>query len=174
MQGAGTASTPCLDRNRLVPWRIFEKFVANFYSLHLVDWKVKTQTPLQWHETDGSPYLPGMWPDIILLHKAGKQIIVMDTKFYRNTLSPGQWGGWSFHRDHLYQLYAYLRTQEGLSEAHRTATGVLLYPAVNRPLSERITMQGHRFCWETIDLTQPWQWIENRLLDLVANFAEGA
>jgi len=41
-------------------------------------------------------------------------------------------------------------------------------------VGERVVIQGHRFCWETIDLTPPWQRIEQRLLDLVANCAEEA
>jgi 5-methylcytosine-specific restriction enzyme subunit McrC len=67
----------------------------------------------------------------------------------------------------LYQLYAYLKSQEKISEAHRDAMGMLLYPAVQSRLSEKIELQDHVIRIESIDLTAPWQEIERQLLELV-------
>ena len=63
-----------------------------------------------------------------------------------------------------------LRSQEELSPQHRSATGVLLYPTVKHHLSEIRRIQGHTFRWETVDLTRPWQEIEEALLDLANSF----
>jgi hypothetical protein len=65
-------------------------------------------------------------------------------------------------------LYAYLSSQKQVSGEHQNVSGVLLYPAVNRKLSERIELQDHVIRIECIDLAAPWQDIEAYLLKLVA------
>lgn len=89
---------------------------------------------------------------------------ILDTKFTAGVLSTGQWGGLTFSRDHLFQIYAYVRSQEHLSANHQTATGILLYPTVSHSVSETVEVQGHRICWRTIDLTLEWAEIEKNLL----------
>ena len=63
-------------------------------------------------------------------------------------------------------MYAYLKSQEHLSEAHRTASGILLYPAVQHKLSEEIKLQGHVIRIASLDLAAPWEEIERQLLEL--------
>ena len=63
---------------------------------------------------------------------------------------------------------AYLRSQEHVSDSHRSATGILLYPAVKYRLSESIELQNHEIHWETIDLSQRWEHIEADLLRIRA------
>ena len=72
-----------------------------------------------------------------------------------------------FKSENLYQLYAYLRTQEHLTKAHRAAEGLLLYPATTHDLTESIVVQGHRIRVATVDLSEKWENIEARLLALV-------
>jgi 5-methylcytosine-specific restriction enzyme subunit McrC len=64
-------------------------------------------------------------------------------------------------------MYAYLRTQEHLSESHNQATGILLYPTVDYNLSESIELENHIIRIESVDLTAPWQNIERELLNIV-------
>jgi hypothetical protein len=65
-------------------------------------------------------------------------------------------------------LYAYLKTQEHLSEKHARATGILLYPTVSKiHLAERISIQDQNFLVQTIDLSMPWQDIECKLIDTI-------
>jgi 5-methylcytosine-specific restriction enzyme subunit McrC len=72
-----------------------------------------------------------------------------------------------FHAANLYQLYAYLRTQEHRGPAYRDANGVLLYPVTNRSLDERMKVQGHEMRIRTVDLALPWMELERDLLRLV-------
>jgi hypothetical protein len=65
-------------------------------------------------------------------------------------------------------MYAYLRSQENVSETLRTASGILLYPTVQWHLSEQVEIQGHSIRLETVDLSQPWKAIEARLLELIS------
>jgi 5-methylcytosine-specific restriction enzyme subunit McrC len=82
-------------------------------------------------------------------------------------LIDNQWGKPLFDSAHMYQLYAYLKSQEHLSEAHHNATGILLYPSIQDKLSERVELQDHVIRFESVDLSAPWQEIERQLIELV-------
>lgn len=154
------------DHDALVLHSIYERFVANFYRIHLRGWTVSPQKRLEWHAKSANEHLPSMIPDLVLQEASGP-IIVLDTKFTPRSLIENRWGKPIYDPSHLYQLYAYLRSQEHLSEAHHTASGVLLYPAVQARLSERIELHEHLIRVECIDLRLPWQEIEAALLDLI-------
>ncbi|MCI0552548.1 MAG: hypothetical protein L0287_16480 [Anaerolineae bacterium] len=156
-----------LDRDALVLHNIYERFVANFFRLHLNGWIVTPQKRLEWHEKNTNPYLPSMIPDLVLQEKSSNQLIILDTKFTAHSLVENQWGREIFDSSHLYQLYAYLKSQEHISEAHRQAIGILLYPVVHKRFSERIELQDHVMRVECIDLTASWQDVERQLLELI-------
>ena len=166
-ESPGGHSLPAIDRDALVLHHVYERFVANFYRSHLDGWVVTPQKRLEWHEKYSNPYLPSMVPDLVLQEKSKSQLIVLDTKFTANSLTQNQWGKQIFDSSHLYQLYAYLKSQEHVSEPHRNASGILLYPAIHERFSERIELQDHVMRVECIDLTAPWQEIERQLLELV-------
>jgi 5-methylcytosine-specific restriction enzyme subunit McrC len=155
---------PAIDREALVMHQIYERFVANFYRIHLKDWTVRPQSRLSWHAKQDNPFLPFMQPDLILEEHDSGKILVLDTKFTAKHLIENQWGKQIYDSSHLYQMYAYLRSQEGASEQHSKATGILLYPAVGANLSETIELEEHRIRIECVDLTAPWQEIERQLL----------
>ena len=166
---AGEHPLPAMQREALVLYHIYERFVANFYRIQLDAWTVTPQKRLEWHETPAeSPYLPAMIPDLVLQEISSGRWIILDTKFTARSLVENQWGKPIFDSSHLYQLYAYLRSQEHVSERHRKATGILLYPAVHHKLSERIELQDHVIRVESLDLAAPWPEIERHLLALVA------
>ena len=168
-EGHATAIVPLIDRELLVLYKVYERFVANFYRLHLKGWEVSAQKRLEWHAAEANERLPLMIPDIVLQEKpAGSgRMIVLDTKFTAKSLEENQWGKAVFDSSHLYQLYAYLKSQEHLSAAHRTAVGILLYPAVKNKFSERVKLQDQIIRLESVDLAAPWQEIERQLMELV-------
>lgn len=164
-----TALAPEIDRELLVLYRVYERFVANFYRLHLRDWNVSAQKRLEWHAAEANDRLPLMIPDILLQEKSSGRMIVLDTKFTAESLIENRWGKAVFDSAHLYQLYAYLKSQEYLSQAHRTATGILLYPAVKERFSERVKLQDQVLRIESLDLAAPWPEVEGQLLDLISS-----
>jgi 5-methylcytosine-specific restriction enzyme subunit McrC len=164
---AGRHAAPDIDRDALVLHEIYERFVANFYRIHLKSFTVKAQSRLSWHAKQNNPYLPSMQPDLILQNKQSGEIIVLDTKFTSRSLVDNEWGKRIFDSSHLYQLYTYLSSQKHVSGEHETASGILLYPAVDYKLSERIELQDHVIRIICVDLAAPWQGIERQLLDLV-------
>jgi 5-methylcytosine-specific restriction enzyme subunit McrC len=167
-QASETRNLPSVDHDALILHHIYERFVANFYRLHLKGWEVSPQKVMGWHEKNEVRHLPSMRPDLFLRETSSARIIILDTKFTAQSLKENPWGGKGFDSTHLYQLYAYLKTQEHLSESHAQAAGILLYPTVNDVhLSERIELQGHTLRIESVDLTMPWQKIEKHLLEMV-------
>jgi len=167
IEQTGQLGLPTLDRDVLVMHSIYERFVANFYRIHLQDWKVRAQSRLSWHAKRDNPYLPAMQPDLLLEDLVSGNILILDTKFTAKNLIENQWGKQVFDSSHLYQIYAYLKSQEHLSEGHGKASGILLYPAVGKHVSERIELEEHVIRIECVDLTAPWQAIERRLLEIV-------
>lgn len=168
-EDAGQVYVSQLERDRLVLHHLYESFVANFYRYHLRHWAVRPQTKLIWHEETPNPYLPNMRPDLRLEEASSGRIVILDTKFTAKSLKEDQWGKEMFASAHLYQIYAYLRTQEHLSDQHQQATGILLYPAIHDELSEKVELQAHQIRIECVNLAAPWQNIEQRLLDVIVD-----
>src|SRR5258706_1235706 len=158
---------PALDRDALILYNIYERFVANFYRIHLHGWNVVHQKQLDWHEKSKNNWMPSLRPDIILEETATRRMIILDTKFTAQNLITNPWGKRTFDSSHLYQMYAYLRTQEHLSEQHRKATGILLYPTVDHKLSENIELENHTVRIESVDQKSQWQDIEQELLNII-------
>jgi len=165
--GRSSSIVPVIDREEVVLYNVYERFVANFYRIHLKDWDVSAQKRLEWHAKESSERLPLMVPDLVLQERSTGRIMILDTKFTAHSLVENQWGKPVFDSSHLYQVYAYLKSQEHLSEAHGTASGILLYPAVAHRLSEQIKLQGHVIRIESVDLAAPWQEVEGQLLGLI-------
>ena len=164
---SGNSIVPLVDRELLVLYRVYERFVVNFFRVHLKGWEIHAQKRLEWHTPEPDDRLPFMMPDLLLQDRATGQLIILDTKFTVHSLVENQWGKPVYDSSHLYQMYAYLKSQEHLSEAHRHASGILLYPAVQSRLSEKIRLQGHVIRIESLDLAAPWEEIERQLTEML-------
>lgn len=54
---------------------------------------------------------------------------------------------------YLYQLYAYLRSQERVGDpASLISEGMLLHPQIGGAVNEEMMIQGHRMRFRTVDL----------------------
>lgn len=129
---------------------------------------VTKQKQFSWNAISQNQFLPFMYPDLVLEDKLSGRIVILDTKFTAHSTIKNQWGSEGFDSHHLYQLYTYLKTQEHVSEQHRRAVGILLYPSVNQSdISETINFQDQTIRVVTVDLTKAWLDIEQRLKDLI-------
>ena len=154
---------------------IFEQFVANFCMIELQGrgWNVTSQTQQRWNETGsesiGDARLPTMRPDIVLAHRESGKIVVADTKWYRSVVSD-RFGTPTVHSSNLYQMYAYLASQDHRGTNHRAATGILLYAQTTKhDLDFRTKIDGHPFWVYTLDLMKNWEGIEADLRALVTD-----
>lgn len=151
--------------------RLFEKFVLNFYRLEQSDFK-PTSHKIQWdaqpvsdERTSDLDYLPEMETDITL--RSPEKTIVIDTKYYSETLVRKYGGSSKVHAGNLYQLNAYLMNLETRPGPDAQASGMLLYPDTSSAVDVRFEIRGHDVSIRTINLAQPWPQIHEDLLRLV-------
>ena len=105
-----------------------------------------------------------MKTDIWLEHPGQRRRIIIDTKF-SDIITRGRGGNPSLQSGHIYQIYAYLRSQENPGDPlSLTASGLLLHPAVNRTLDESADIQGHPIRFAALDLAAPAPRIRRQLL----------
>ncbi|MEL7974348.1 hypothetical protein AAG589_00670 [Isoptericola sp. F-RaC21] len=140
--------------------RLFEHAAFGFYRHRLspAGWKVSHGTRLKWQTSSPSPgisaILPGMQLDVVLdapmTPGESRRRIVIDTKFTSIT-KPGNFGAMTLRSGYVYQIYAYLMSQEGL-EPDVATEGLMLHPAVGEHVDEEVVVQGHRIRFATVDL----------------------
>lgn len=157
-------------RNEKAMAKLFESFVRNFYQKEQAEYKVSSpKIPWGVRELDTSDLglLPEMQTDIVLESKERK--IVIDTKYYSQTVATNRFGTNKFHSNNLYQVYSYLRNleEESTNKLNKEAEGVLLYPTVNQEYDHSYLMAGHRIRLVTVDLSRDWKYIANRLKSIV-------
>jgi 5-methylcytosine-specific restriction enzyme subunit McrC len=152
-------ATPLVAPNREEAWvrRLFEKAILGFARVDLepLGWSVRGSIPLEWQLSSASTQLgailPRMVTDIVIDPPDATRRLVIDTKF-TSILGVGRFGDASLKSGYLYQMYAYLRSQEGGDQRWNTSVGLFLHPAVGSQLYEYATIQGHTIIFATIDL----------------------
>lgn len=161
--------------DREITWirKLYEKGIAGFYQVALTPkgWRVGAGKTLNWPITGKSSgvdkILPSMRTDIILDHPESGRRIVIDTKF-NSVLSRGWYREKTLRSGYLYQIYAYLRSQEGNGDPlSESAAGLLLHPSVNETVNEFVLIQNHEIRFATVDLTGTAQEIREQLLQVL-------
>lgn len=94
--------------------------------------------------------------------------IVIDAKFYRETLTSRFGGSPKIRSGHLYQIQSYLTNMERSGGHDALAEGVLLYPSpTGEELRIELQLARHRVRVWSIDMSRPWRHVHNQLLELV-------
>ncbi len=156
-EDAGTTPLVAPDREEAWVRRLFEKAILGFARVDLepLGWSVRGSIPLEWRISSASAQLatilPRMVTDIVLDAPGAARRIVIDTKF-TSVLGTGRFGDASLKSGYLYQMYAYLRSQEGDDQRWNTAAGLFLHPAVGSQIFEHAVIQGHSIAFATVDL----------------------
>lgn len=165
---------PLLRPDREITWvrHLFEKAVGGFYDVTLSShgWRVQAGKCLNWLITEKTQgidrILPSMQTDIVLDHPSTGRRIVIDTKFTSIVT-----GGWfreeTLRSGYVYQIYTYLRSQDGNGDVFADhASGLLLHPSIDGDIDERVTIQGHAIRFATVNLAASPGEIRARLLQL--------
>ena len=152
--------------------RLFERAVGNALRIELLPhgWAVTQGKRLSWPIQAASQgiaaILPGMQTDIELNHKATGRRVVIDTKF-TEIFTASSYRDQILKSGYLYQLYAYLRSQEQPNDpVSLTAEGMLLHPQTGGAVDESMIVQGHRMRFKTIDLMDAPSRFETNLSEL--------
>lgn len=169
--GSNLLATP--DRDVYWVRRLYEKAVAGFYEVTLSDfgWSVQSGKHFQWqiesHSENLKSILPLMITDIILTNEKAGRRIVIDTKF-NSILTQGRFREGVLRNGYVYQIYAYLMSQEGKGDSLAdNATGLMLHPVVGDMLNEYVVMQNHEIRFATVDLRADAMTIRRQLLEVV-------
>ena len=167
---------PFLPERNDAHWirKLYEKAVAGFYEVALSDrgWRVKAGETISWpaeNKTSGIlEILPSMKTDIVLEHRGQGRRIVMDTKF-TSIITAGWRREHTLRSGYIYQIYAYLRSQEGGPKPFADVSeGILLHPSVGGEMvNESAVVQGHEIRFATVDLATGAKEIRRRLLHVV-------
>jgi 5-methylcytosine-specific restriction enzyme subunit McrC len=161
--------------DREVKWirKLYEKGVAGFYDVVLSGqgWRVDAGKTINWlidRKSAGiDKILPSMRTDITLDHLDTGRRIVIDTKF-NSVVTPGWYREETLRSGYIYQIYAYLRSQEGNGDPLAdNATGLLLHPSVGDMVDESVVIQGHEIRFATVDLGGPANEIRAQLLKVL-------
>ena len=155
----GTTALVGPDREEVWVRRLFERAVLGFARVELepLGWRVRGSVPLGWQVSAASSGLPAILPrmltDIVLDEPLNTRRIVIDTKF-TSILTRGRFGDTGLKSGYLYQMYTYIRSQEGLDRLWDTASGLFLHPAVEAALYENVLLQNHLVTFATVDLSR--------------------
>jgi len=107
-----------------------------------------------------------MRADIFIRNKPHTKTLVVDTKYYKETLQQ-YYGNRTIHSGNLYQITSYLRNLEARDSADNEAVGMLLYPVVQDNIRLNYGVSGHEVLIRTIDSSKDWAEIKRELLGLV-------
>ena len=158
------------DRDEVWARRLFEAAVGGFYQVVLPPrWSTQTGRLMRW-QVDASTsrlreLLPSMTADIVL--ESRDRRIIIDTKF-TSIVTPGHYRKETFRSGYLYQIYAYVRSQERPDDPRSLGTtGMLLHPSVRGNVYEAGVIQGHELRFATVDLAASSRTIRERLLQVV-------
>jgi 5-methylcytosine-specific restriction enzyme subunit McrC len=161
--------------DREITWvrRLYEKAVAGFFDVVLSPdgWCVDAGKTIGWlieKKTLGiDKILPSMRTDVVLDHHDSGRRIVIDTKF-TSIITRGWYREESLRSAYIYQIYAYLRSQEGKGDSlSANASGLLLHPSIHAMMDESVVIQGHEIRFATVDLGATAHEIRTQLLKVV-------
>src|SRR5947209_16057299 len=109
-----------------------------------------------------------MVTDIVLDPPRSGRRVLIDTKF-SSILRSRRFGGASLKSDYLYQMYAYVRSQEGLGFGSDETAGLFLHPAIDVTICEYAVVQGHSITFATVNLSASAAAIRSELRSILSS-----
>jgi len=146
--------------------QLFESFVRNFYRIEQNKYKIGREI-IKWQFTStdaDNQYLPQMETDITLQNENEK--IIIDAKFYRETMTV-YYDKEKIQSSNLYQLFSYLLNQHNEDKKTLNATGILLYPTIEKEYDLHFKYKNHNIHIRTINLNSNWKNISYRLKNII-------
>lgn len=153
---------------------IFERFAREFYRTKLPQaygpgiYVEPGHRVIRWQiegVEETHRLMPRMEADIWIerdMPQGSRHVIIMDAKCYRQALQ-----GRKVRPPHLYQLCSYManaRTYDG--RPFERISGCLLYPLTGGSLQEDVSLVGGKLHLRTVDLSAPWQSVEEQMMEI--------
>jgi 5-methylcytosine-specific restriction enzyme subunit McrC len=147
---------------------LYERFLREYYVFHHrelspgaknIDWDVDEPSLF-------SEQLPQMTTDITL--RRGGQTLIIDAKYYGQTLQERYAGKQTINSGNLYQILTYVKNED--RSPYGSVSGLLLYAHTDAEAQPDldVVIQGNRIGAQTLDLNQPWETIAARLEKVLA------
>ena len=121
-----------------------------------------TQSQIEWNlDDDVRTLLPRMKSDIMIEYK--KKTLIIDAKYYDASLQTNlRYGNKTIHSDNLYQIYAYVKNKDRLSD--KSVSGMLLYANTEGQNPDvDYMMDGNKISVKTLDLNCSFESVRNQL-----------
>lgn len=170
----GLLPTEASGTTKLTSWvsddamsTLYERFLRGYYSVHYPELSPGAST-VAWDYDDasalGAEQLPAMRTDISL--RRGKRTLIIDAKYYGQSMQVGMWGKATAHSAHLYQVLTYTKNADVNRDG--SVSGMLLYARTEAPQQPDldVVVQGNRIGARTIDLNQSWDLLRAQLDDV--------
>lgn len=152
---------------------LYERFLREYYTVHHPELSPRASA-VAWDYDDanalGTEQLPAMRTDVTL--RRGDRSLIIDAKYYSESMQVSRWGKETVHSAHLYQLLTYAKNADLNRDG--SVSGLLLYARTGAPTQPDldVVVQGNRIGARTLDLNRPWhdltaqleyivQWLEN-------------
>ncbi len=144
---------------------LYERFLREYYGFHHPELSPGAPT-IAWDLNQPSPFsgqLPEMHTDVTL--RGGGRTLIIDAKYYGQTMQIGQWGKATIHSGNLYQILTYVKNEDRARDG--SVSGLLLYARTDAEAQPEldVVIQGNRIGARTLDLNQPWEKIAAQLED---------
>ncbi len=162
------------SRDEKIMDSIFESFLRNFYHQECCkEFPIVKRTMIYFQlaaiNADDEDLLPEMETDVTLDNpKEGKRII-LDAKYYNDMFVSHHSGSKKLRREHVSQITSYVENQEDPAIPYTLHTkGIMVYPKTNVHIENAdFEMNGHAYRFCTVDLSQDWRQIDQRLRDII-------
>lgn len=155
--------------------RLYEKFLLEYYRQEHPELKVRASR-IPWALDDGEDaLLPVMQSDITLTSPGKEAVLIIDAKYYGQTLTENRYGNRTLHSANLYQIFTYVKNLEAAMEEPCKVSGMLLYARTDEDVQpdQRYQMSGNRIDVRTLDLNRDFSEIRAQLDQIAAeHFAE--
>lgn len=166
----GLLPTETGGTTRLTSWlsddamsALYERFLREYYAFHHPDLN-PAATTVPWDLDQPSPssgQLPQMRTDVTLRH--GRRTLIIDAKYYGQSMQTGQWAKTTVHSANLYQVLTYVKNEDRARDG--SVSGLLLYARTSADAQPDldVAVQGNRIGAQSLDLNQEWGTIAARL-----------
>lgn len=150
--------------------RLYEKFILEYFKKHFPE--VHASSPhINWGlDTNENMFLPQMKSDITLTTDDGNKTLIIDAKYYSNTMQNYQ-NTTTIHSANLYQIFTYVKNKA--LEAPNVS-GMLLYAKTDvvGDFDKIYHMSGNKISVKTLDLNCDFDGIKSQLNTIAESFLE--
>lgn len=152
--------------------RLYEKFILEYYvrehpQIHA------SASQIPWAVDDGyRMMLPVMRSDITLINKAGDRVLIIDAKYYSNTMQ-SYYNAHTVHSGNMYQIFTYVKNKEAsFGDRPHKVSGMLLYARTDEEIQPDNTYQmtGNQISVHTLDLNQKFPEIAAQLDHIILQY----